>query len=94
MAELNIPDGNTRHRNRAKKIPIKVDLTPMVDLAFLLITFFMLTTSLLKQKGMDLSMPKVPGPEMDVSECQLLNLLTDSLGKVYYWEGLECKSVT
>lgn len=96
MAELNIPEGNPRNRNkrnRAKKIPIKVDLTPMVDLAFLLITFFMLTTTLLEQKAIALIEPIDKGPQTPVSECQVLNLLTDSLGQVYYWEGLECRAV-
>ena len=93
MAEINIPDSGTRKgKIRAKKLSVRVDLTPMVDLAFLLITFFMLTTSLLEQKAIKLIMPE-DGPAEPVSECQVLNLLTDSLGQVYYWEGLECKAV-
>jgi biopolymer transport protein ExbD len=94
MAEINIPEGKARKRNRAKKVSVRVDLTPMVDLAFLLITFFMLTTSLKEQKGMPLNEPERKAPPSPVSECQLLNLLTDSTGQIYYWEGLECKAVT
>lgn len=94
MAEINIPEGNARKRNRAKKVSVRVDLTPMVDLAFLLITFFMLTTSLKQQKAMAMIEPDRNPPPSPVSDCQLLNLLTDSTGQIYYWEGLECRAVT
>jgi biopolymer transport protein ExbD len=94
MAEMNIPEGNGhKAKVRMKKAILRVDLTPMVDLAFLLITFFMLTTTLLKQKAIALNEPDRRHPPEPVSECQVLNLVTDSLGQVYYWEGLECKTV-
>jgi len=58
MAELNTGDGGGKSgKVRSKKQNSKVDLTAMVDLAFLLITFFMLTTSLSKPKAMDLGLP-------------------------------------
>ena len=58
MAELNgknnTPQGKKR---RARQVAPNVDLTAMVDLAFLLITFFMLTTSLNKSNSLDMAMP-------------------------------------
>jgi biopolymer transport protein ExbD len=67
MAELNSSPqkaGGTRGR---KKMNVRVDLTAMVDLAFLLITFFMLTTTLSKSKAMDVAMPVGPGDAVPAS---------------------------
>lgn len=47
-----------KHNSRTTRKPIFVDMTPMVDLAFLLISFFMLTTVLEKNYAMDLNMPQ------------------------------------
>ncbi|MBE7178384.1 MAG: biopolymer transporter ExbD [Mucilaginibacter polytrichastri] len=57
MAELSTSVQGGNGKQRSKKLSTSVDLTAMVDLAFLLITFFMLTTSLAKPQAMDLAMP-------------------------------------
>jgi biopolymer transport protein ExbD len=59
MAELNTGDsgGSKGGKVRSKKMNSKVDLTAMVDLAFLLITFFMLTTTLSKPQSMNVGLP-------------------------------------
>jgi biopolymer transport protein ExbD len=66
-------------------------MTPMVDLGFLLITFFMLTTTMSKPKTMDLIMPKDTKDEKDQNKVKESTALTILLGKkdrVYYYEGL------
>jgi biopolymer transport protein ExbD len=58
MAELNQKQPQAgKKKIRSKKLAPKVDLTAMVDLAFLLITFFMLTTTLSKPYRLDVAMP-------------------------------------
>ena len=57
MATLNIPQNGKAVKGRTKKPLPGVDLTAMVDLAFLLITFFMLTTSLAKMNAIDIAKP-------------------------------------
>jgi biopolymer transport protein ExbD len=65
MAELTACEKPTKRGTRNRQIP-RIDLTAMVDLAFLLITFFIMATSLAKPKAMDLAMPvgtNVPVPQ-------------------------------
>jgi hypothetical protein len=85
--------GSGKHKGgvRSKKMSTRVDLTPMVDLAFLLITFFMLTTTLNKPKAMQLNMPKKTEKEeeQDVADCQVLNVLLDTLDHIWYYNGLQ-----
>ena len=82
MAELNTGDGGGGKggKVRSKKQNSKVDLTAMVDLAFLLITFFMLTTSLSKPKAMDLGLPdkgdeKTPETDIKVDQRRTVTVI-------------------
>ncbi|HEY0655180.1 MAG TPA: biopolymer transporter ExbD [Chryseosolibacter sp.] len=76
---------------RAKKASTKIDMTPMVDLAFLLLTFFILTTTFNKPKTMEVNMPdKVENPEdqTKVNEKDILNLVLAENNKIHWWIGL------
>jgi len=92
MAELNQPS-TTGHRKlagvrKSKKLSTRVDLTPMVDLGFLLITFFIFTTSLSQPTALAMKLPKdVPDNlrnEQPVSG--VLTLLLAGNDKVFYYE--------
>lgn len=77
---------------RAKKQSTKIDMTPMVDLAFLLLTFFILTTTFNKPKTMEVNMPdKVDKPEdqTKINEKDILNLVLAEDNKIFWWIGLE-----
>jgi biopolymer transport protein ExbD len=95
MAEIDTSGGGGHGKDgkiRSKKMSTKVDLTPMVDLAFLLITFFMLTTTMNKPSAMELNMPKKEekvDDNVDIAECQVLNILIDTLDEVWYYDGLK-----
>ncbi len=92
MAEMQVADkGGGGGKKRAKKMSTRVDLTPMVDLGFLLITFFMLTTTLAKPQIMALVMPdkNVKLPDLEpVKESKVLTLLLGADDKVYWYEGI------
>ena len=96
MAELNTDGGGGKKGSgkvRSKKQNSKVDLTAMVDLAFLLITFFMLTTTLSKPQSMDLTLPdkeKDPLNDKDikVDENKTLTLLLGENGKLISYMGM------
>lgn len=94
MAQLDTGDskGNKSGKVRSKKQNASVDLTAMVDLAFLLITFFMLTTSLSKPQSMDLAMPdkgdkNKPEEDILISEERTLNLVLGPDNKLQYYMG-------
>ena len=75
-------------KKRAKKQSTRVDMTPMVDLAFLLLTFFVLTSTFSKPKSMELSMPAPP--EKDVKLPEVKNGVTFLLTKdnrIFYYVG-------
>lgn len=94
MAELNTGDsgGKKGGKIRSKKQGGRVDLTAMVDLAFLLITFFMLTTSLSKPKAMDIAMPdknkKDQQDQLDVADNRTMTILLGSDNKLEWYMGL------
>jgi biopolymer transport protein ExbD len=92
MAEMEVKEsGGGKHKGtHGKKQSTRVDLTPMVDLGFLLITFFMLTTTLQKPKTMNLYMPhdvKNPDQQNKVKESQALTILLGNNHEVYYYFG-------
>jgi biopolymer transport protein ExbD len=93
MAEISASDQAAQGKKaRSKKISVKIDMTPMVDLGFLLITFFMLTTSLLKPVTMQLNMPDddVDAPHPVVRCSESLNVVLDDDNKIRYYQGMEC----
>jgi biopolymer transport protein ExbD len=94
MAELNTGDGGGKKGSgkvRSKKSNAKVDLTAMVDLAFLLITFFMLTTSLSKPQSMDLGLPdkkKTDEPIIKVDQKRTMTIIMGDNNKIKWFHGL------
>lgn len=90
MAEIE-GGGGGKHKGgkkRGKKLSTRVDFTPMVDLGFLLITFFMLTTSMNKPQTMEINMPvkeNTPEDEQKVKASQAITLLLGKDDKVVYY---------
>lgn len=85
MAEVQVKDSSGKGgKVRSQKQPPHVDLTPMVDLAFLLITFFMLVTTFNKPNVMDLGLPAKPKDENQKpppTEIDLSNSISLIIGK-------------
>ena len=96
MAEIDSSGGGTKGgKKRSKKMSTKIDMTPMVDLGFLLITFFMLTTTLAKPVTMQLNMPDKTDTK-ETSPVKLSETLTvcPDENKVYYYQGIPTEAGT
>lgn len=94
MASIDTGGGDSHKKGpgvkKAKKLSTRVDMTPMVDLGFLLITFFIFTATMSSPTTMDLNMPKESDDKKDETKVKQSGALTVMLGKddhVYYYEG-------
>lgn len=86
MATLTTPQNGKAVKGRKTLAP-SVDLTAMVDLAFLLITFFMLTTSLAKMKSMDIAKP-VDSPELiELAQSRTMTILLGKNNQAVFYMG-------
>jgi len=91
MADVQTESQASGGKVRTKKRSTKIDMTPMVDLAFLLLTFFILTTSFKKPYVMEVVMPEpVPDERMlaPISDKNILNVVLHENDKIYWWIGL------
>ena len=93
MAELNSSPRKSSGKRTTKRVPLRVDLTAMVDLAFLLITFFMLTTSLIKPRVMPVAMPANVRAEA-VPESGTMTICLGKNNKALWYLGMGEKPLT
>jgi biopolymer transport protein ExbD len=80
--------GHKGGKKRAKKQSTRIDMTPMVDLAFLLLTFFVLTATFSKPKSMELTFPAPPPPDQKPDEIKKgITFLLSKDNRIFYYEG-------
>jgi len=88
MAEIIQQEKGEGGKKRAKKSPGHIDMTPMVDLICLLLTFFILTAAFNKPKVMTINMPDKQASEQNVIKDRMLNIILAEGGKVFYYMGM------
>ena len=95
MAEMDTSSGGGHKKGsgvkKGKKLSTRIDLTPMVDLGFLLITFFIFTTTMSQPTAFKLSLPKESDKPQDETKIKNSGALTILLGKddnIFFYEGI------
>ena len=84
MADIQVHSKNGSVRQNPR-----IDLTPMVDLGFLLLTFFIMTTSMTKPKTMEIQMPYTPSPPaVAFYETSAITLMPAQDNRLFYYEGI------
>jgi len=89
---LEIPERQKRgkivRRKKKKRIGFRIDLTPLVDITFLLLTFFMFTTTMLKPQIMEMRIPPEMYAKVEVRGSELLTLMLTADNKLYWYKGI------
>src|ERR1035437_3509143 len=90
MSEV-VQSGGRGHKGKKHKarLGVRLDMTPMVDVAFLLLTFFMLTTTLLTPQVMEITMPPDSKIPVEIAESNLLTLRIRADRAVFWNMGTE-----
>ncbi len=86
------PRGHDKKKGKKKKkrrIGIRIDNTPMVDVAFLLLTFFMLTTTMNKPQTMEINLPPSNDVTVEVAQSNLMTLRVKEDGSIYWNIGVD-----
>ena len=85
-------EGGKKHgkgkKKKARRLGVRIDMTPLVDIAFLLLTFFMFSTSMSRPQTMEINLPP-QDVKVEIAESNLLTLRIDGDGIIFWSMGIE-----
>ncbi|MBP1648893.1 MAG: Biopolymer transport protein ExbD/TolR [Bacteroidetes bacterium] len=81
--------GKGKKRKKGRRLGIRIDMTPLVDVAFLLLTFFMFTTSMSRPQTMEINLPPDKDVKVEVAESNLMTLRVTDKADVFWSMGIE-----
>ncbi len=89
--DVGTPQPRRKGKKKAKvrRLGIRIDMTPLVDIAFLLLTFFMLTTSMSRPQTMEINLPPDDKVKVEIAESNLMTILVEKSGDIYWSVGIE-----
>ncbi len=76
-------------RKKKRRLSVRLDMTPMVDVAFLLLTFFIFTSSMSRPQTMELNLPPDDKATVEVAESNLMTIRVDKDGNTFWNIGTE-----
>ena len=81
--------GKGKKRKKGRRLGIRIDMTPLVDVAFLLLTFFMYTTSMSRPQTMEINLPPDKDVKVEIAESNLMTLRVNDKGAIFWNIGIE-----
>jgi biopolymer transport protein ExbD len=88
VAESKSHSKGKKHK-KGRRMGVRIDMTPLVDVAFLLLTFFMFTTSMSRPQTMEINLPPDKDVKVEVAESNLMTLRVNDKGDVFWSMGIE-----
>ncbi len=98
MGAVDLGGGGKSHKKgggvkKPKRLGFSLDMTPLVDVAFLLLTFFMFATTMSQPQIMEMSVPPNIDVPIDVQASRLMTIFVRNDGKLYYNRGIDPRMV-
>ena len=104
MGAVDTPDRSSKkkgkgHRRAKRRVGIRIDMTPMVDVAFLLLIFFMVTTVFRTPQALEINLPPKEDVKVDIAQSKVLEVRVLSDGRAYWrnaqdpWSKTEIKTL-
>jgi len=81
--------GRRGKRKKSRRMGVRLDMTPLVDVAFLLLTFFMFTTSMARPQTMEINLPPDKEVKVEIAESNLLTLRISEKAEIFWSIGIE-----
>ncbi len=89
--ETGQPRAHGKQKKKKRRVGVRIDMTPMVDVVLLLLTFFMLTTAFMKPQAMEINLPPNKTQTVEVGENSLLTLRIAPDFTIYWNSGSDPK---
>jgi len=89
--ETGQPRAHGKQKKKKRRVGVRIDMTPMVDVVLLLLTFFMLTTAFMKPQAMEINLPPDSKTTVEVAESSLLTLRVSPDFTIYWNVGSDPK---
>jgi len=81
--------GKSSKRKAKKRMGFHLDMTPLVDITFLLLTFFMFTTTMAQPQIMEMKVPPESDEKVEVKQSLLFTIIVDKHSRILYYRGME-----